>query len=81
MQNSGLIKVEPFAVDVSFNADELITRLADGRQISVPLAWFPRLLRATPEQRGNWRLIGNGVGIHWPLIDEDVSVASILSAE
>jgi uncharacterized protein DUF2442 len=44
------------------------------------LAWFPRLLRATPEQRGNWRLIGGGIGIHWPLIDEDISVASLLSA-
>jgi hypothetical protein len=75
------IKVEPFAVDVSFTADDLIARLADGRQVSVPLAWFPKLLRATPEQRGNWRLIGNGIGIHWPLIDEDVSVATMLSAE
>jgi hypothetical protein len=75
------IKVEPFAVDVSFTADDLIVRLADGRQVSVPLAWFPRLLRATSEQRGNWRLIGDGVGIHWPLIDEDIAVASVLSAE
>jgi hypothetical protein len=75
------IKVEPFAVDVSFAADDLIMRLADGRQVSVPLAWFPRLLQATPEQRGNWRLIGNGVGVHWPLIDEDVSVATVLCAE
>jgi hypothetical protein len=75
------IKVEPFAVDISFTADDLSVRLADGRQVSVPLTWFPKLLRATPEQRGNWRLIGNGIGIHWPLIDEDVSVASMLSAE
>ncbi len=75
------IKVEPFAVDISFAADDLIMRLADGRQVSVPLGWFPRLLRATPEQRSNWKLIGNGIGIHWPLIDEDVSVASMLSAE
>jgi hypothetical protein len=74
------IKVEPFAVDVSYTADDLIVRLADGRQVSVPLGSFPRLLQATPEQRGNWRLIGNGIGIHWPLIDEDVSVASMLSA-
>ena len=74
-------KVEPFAVGVSFTADDLIVRLADGRQVSVPLAWFPRLLKATSEQRGNWRLIGNGIGILWPLIDEDVSVATVLSAE
>jgi hypothetical protein len=52
-------------------------RLADGRQVSVPLAWFPRLLSAAPEQRGNWRLIGNGIGIRWPLIDEDVSMHQI----
>jgi hypothetical protein len=75
------IKVDPFAVDVSFTADDLIVRLADGRHVSVRLAWFPRLLRATAEQRGNWRLIGNGIGIHWPLIDEDVSLATVLSAE
>jgi Protein of unknown function (DUF2442) len=75
------IKVEPFAVDVSFTADDLVVRLADGRQVSVPLPWFPRLLRATPEQRGNWRLIGNGIGINWPLIDEDISVATVLSGE
>jgi hypothetical protein len=75
------IKVEPFAVDVSFTADDLIVRVADGRQVSVPLAWFPRLLKATPEQRAKWRLIGNGIGIHWPLIDEDVSMATLLSAE
>ena len=75
------IKVEPFAADVSFTADDLVVRLVDGRQISVPLAWFPKLLRATPEQRGKWKLLGNGIGIHWPSIDEDVSVASVLSAE
>jgi hypothetical protein len=75
------IKVEPFAVDVFFIADDLVVRLADGRQVRVPLTWFPRLLRATSEQRGNWRLIGNGIGIHWPLIDEDISVATVLSTE
>jgi hypothetical protein len=75
------IKVEPFAVDVFFTADDLIVRLADGRRVSVPLAWFPRLLRATPQQRADWRLIGNGIGIHWRSIDEDVSVATMLSAE
>ena len=72
------IKVEPFAVDVSSTADDLIVRLADGRQVSVPLAWFPRLLRATPEQRNNWKLIGKGIGIHWPLIDEHLAVGPLL---
>ncbi len=75
------IKVEPFAADVSFTADDLVVRLVDGRQVSVPLGWFPRLLQATSEQRGNWKLIGNGIGIHWPLIDEDISVATMLSNE
>ena len=54
--------------------------LADGRELTAPLAWFPRLLDATPEQRRNWRLIGRGQGIHWPDVDEDISVASLLRA-
>ena len=74
------IKAEPFAVEVSFSDNDLIVQLADGRRICVPLAWFPRLLKATPEQRSNWRLIGGGIGIHWPAVDEDVSVESLLAA-
>jgi hypothetical protein len=75
------IKVEPFAIEVSFTADDLVVVLADGRHVSVPLAWFPRLLRASAEQRANWKLIGRGVGIHWPDIDEDISVESLLTAQ
>jgi hypothetical protein len=56
----------------------LTVRLKDGRTISVPLAWFPRLLNATPEQRSNFELLGDGEGIHWPDVDEDLSVAGIL---
>ena len=52
--------------------------LEDGRELSVPLAWFPRLLHGTPEQRENWEPIGGGQGIHWPELDEDISVAGIL---
>jgi hypothetical protein len=52
--------------------------MADGREVSVPLAWFPRLCAATPEQRANWRLIGHGQGIHWPDIDEDILVEGLL---
>jgi hypothetical protein len=52
--------------------------LADGRTIIVPLAWFPRLLHATPEQRRRWELLGDGEGIHWPDVDEDLSVAGLL---
>lgn len=67
------------AVDVSFTEDELIVTLADARRVSAPLEWFPRLLRASPAQRGNWRLIGRGVGIHWEDVDEDISVRSLLA--
>ena len=58
--------------------DSLIVDLADGRTISVPLAWFPRLLAATQEQRDNWQVSGAGFGIHWPDIDEDLSVEGLL---
>jgi hypothetical protein len=72
-------KVEPLAIDVSFTADALHVVLADGREVSAPLQWFPRLLKATPEQRSQWELIGDGIGIHWPLVDEDVEVESLLA--
>ena len=68
------------AVDVSCTADELVVTLADGRKVSAPLEWFPRLLRATPAQRAKWRLIGRGVGIHWDDVDEDISVRSLLAS-
>lgn len=67
------------ATHVSFDADRLHVDLADGRRISAPLDWFPRLLQATPAQRGNWELIGRGIGIHWPEVDEDLSVAGLLA--
>ncbi len=54
-------------------------RLSDGREVSVPLEWYPRLRNATEKQRANWRLIGQGVGIHWEDVDEDISVAGLLS--
>ena len=68
------------AVAVTVTDDRLIVALADGREISAPLAWFPRLSEATKEQRQSWRLIGRGHGIRWPAIDEDVSIASLLRA-
>ena len=67
-----------YATGVSFDADRLRVYLADGREISVPLEWFPRLLHATNEQRQQWELIGRGVGLHWEEIDEDISVAGLL---
>lgn len=68
------------AVEVTCTDDELIVTLADGRRVSVPLEWSPRLLQATPAQRSNWRLIGGGVGIHWEDVDEDISVRSLLAS-
>jgi hypothetical protein len=63
---------------VTVTADALIVDLADGRTVSVPLAWYPRLWHGTPEERNNWRLIGKGEGIHWPHLDEDLSVENIV---
>ena len=67
------------AVDVRFSGDDLVVHLSDGRTISSPLTWFPRLLEATEEQRCNWRLIGRGIGIHWEDIDEDISIRDLLA--
>ncbi len=63
---------------VAFTSTDLIVYLKDGRTISAPLTWFPRLLNASPEQRGNFELLGDGEGVHWPDADEDLSVAGIL---
>lgn len=65
-------------VDVRFNDDAMMVRLSDGREISVPLEWFPRLRDATPAQRNNWRFIAKGIGMHWEEIDEDIAVSTLL---
>jgi hypothetical protein len=72
---------EVAAVEVACKADALEVVLADGRTVSAPLAWFPRLLAATPKQRAEWELIGGGIGVHWEAIDEDILVASLLQPE
>lgn len=77
--NTLAVKIEPRIVDLSFTIDSMRVVLADGREISVPLEWFPRLRDANAKQRKNWRLIGRGIGIHWEEIDEDISVKSLLS--
>lgn len=69
---------DPRAVHVGFDDDQLWVDLAGGRRLGVPLVWFPRLLHASSEQRQSWRLIGDGQGIHWPELDEDLSVAGLL---
>jgi Protein of unknown function (DUF2442) len=78
--STSAVKFDATAIDVAVKDDRLVVILADGRELAAPLTWFPRLLDATEEQRGNWRLIGRGLGIHWPDIDEDISVASLLRA-
>jgi hypothetical protein len=74
------IKIEPRIIDLSVTSDALKVVLADGREISAPLEWFPRLRDANEQQRKNWRLIGRGIGIHWEDVDEDISVKSLLAS-
>ena len=69
----------PDVVGVEVTDDALTIELSDGRAISVPLAWYPRLLHATPEERDHWRLVGKGQGIHWDTLDEDISVEGLLA--
>jgi len=69
---------DPLATEVWFDKVMMHLRLLDGREISVPLEWFPKLRDATDDQRNNWQLIGRGVGIHWDSIDEDLSVSALL---
>jgi len=76
--NISTVKVNPLAQEVRCTEDELIVELIDGRRISVPLSWFPRLSNASPEQLNNWEILGNGEGIHWPEIDEDLCVEGLL---
>ncbi|MGW9270593.1 DUF2442 domain-containing protein [Microbacterium sp. NPDC055599] len=66
------------AVDVGIGQGELRVRMRDGRTISAPVSWFPRLAEASDAQRADWRLIGAGEGIHWPQLDEDISIAALL---
>lgn len=71
----------PAAIDVKVTRDTLVVGLRDGRVLSVPLTWYPRLAAATPGERRQWSLIGPGIGIHWPAIDEDVSVEALLAGQ
>ncbi len=71
----------PDAVDVKVTKDTLSVELSDGRTLSVPLDWYPRLTHAKEEERANWRIIGRGHGIHWEDIDEDISVEGLLAGK
>ena len=72
---------EALAVGVSCSDDALSVVLDDGRAVSVPIVWFPRLLNATAKERRDWEFVGGGIGIHWEAIDEDISIASLLRPE
>jgi hypothetical protein len=75
------LTAEARAQNVAVTDDTLSVDLSDGRTISVPLAWYPRLVHAAPEERSNWRFIGDREGIHWPDLDEDVSVGNLLAGK
>lgn len=72
------VKTDERVETVYFNRDSIVVDLMDGRTISAPLTWFPKLLNATFQQRNHWKIAGGGYGIHWPDIDEDLSVSGLL---
>ncbi|MCA1838294.1 MAG: DUF2442 domain-containing protein [Actinobacteria bacterium] len=76
--STSAIEVHPLAQNVEFTDDDLVVSLVDGRKVVVPLVWFPRLANATKSQLQHFELLGDGEGIHWPDIDEDLSVAGLL---
>lgn len=73
------LRTDPLVTDVEVTDDRLRVVFDDGRELSAPVDWYPRLRDATPAQRANWRLIGRGEGIHWPEIDEDISALGLLA--
>ena len=79
--SSSVLKNVPRAMAVVCTEDELRVSLTDGRWLSVPIAWFPRLAHALPADRANFELLGEGEGIHWPSLDEDVSVAGLIAGQ
>lgn len=76
--NTLAVRFDDHAIDVDFTQTSLQFVLADGREISAPLEWFPKLRDASEDERCEWRFIGNGVGIHWPKIDEDIAVSTLM---
>jgi len=78
MNTSAVRVINVLATNIRFDAERMHVQLSDGREIAVPLEWFPSLRNATDEQKNKWRLIGRGVGIHWEELDEDISVEGLL---
>lgn len=79
--NSSTTEIAAHAQSVTVTEDTLTVELTDGRSVSAPLAWYPRLVHGTLEERKNWRLIDRGSGIHWPALDEDISVENLLKGQ
>ena len=79
--SSLMLNVAPRAMEVACSDDELRVSLTDGRWLSVPIAWFPRLAHASSLERANYELLGDGQGIHWPSLDEDISVMGLLAGQ
>jgi hypothetical protein len=79
MSSSAIDTRVPAVQDVSVSEEALTVDLTDGRTLSVPLVWYPRLVHASLPERGNWRLVGRGEGIHWPDLDEDIGVEGLLA--
>jgi len=80
--STSTVEIEvPFAQEVTVTDETLGVELSDGRSIAVPLGWYPRLVHATASERSNWKLVGKGEGIHWPDLDEDISVEGLLAGK
>lgn len=77
--STAIADAEPLIAAVRFENDLLVVELSDGRLVGTPVRWYPRLASATPAQRSNWELLGPGIGIHWPDVDEDLSLDGMLA--
>jgi len=73
------LEIEPVAVEVKVTEEKLVVELADGRSLAIPLAWYPRLLYGTPQERKNWQLLGEGYAIEWPDLDEHIGLEGLLA--
>jgi hypothetical protein len=77
--NTLVLEADPQVIDISFTADKLMVDLSDGRSFFIPLSWYPRLYHATPAERSNWQLLGNGYAIEWPDLDEHIGIEGLLA--
>lgn len=77
--NTLVLEIEPLAIGVLITDEELIVDLNDGRRMIIPLAWYPRLLHASPTERQNWQLLGDGYAIEWPDLDEHIGIEGLLA--